>query len=171
MTRWIALAMLVLALPMLAISQARAHDPMTPERMFEIFQAIDPETVAQGNMMQVTIEEIPVLVVFDPLADRMRAITPIRSADGLSPEDLTRMMQSNFDTALDARYAVAQGKLWAAFIHPLSPLDKNGLLSGVGQVVNLALTYGSTYSSGALSFGGGDSRGLIDELLKKGEKI
>lgn len=166
MTRLVALLMLLLAtLP------ARAHDLMTPERMFEILQAVDEGAAAQGNMIQVTIEEIPVLIVFDPRADRMRAITPIRSADGLGPEDLTRMMQSNFDTALDARYAVAQGKLWAAFIHPLGPLDKNGLLSGLGQVVNLALSYGSTYSSGALTFGGGDSQGLIQELLKKGEDI
>lgn len=166
MTRLIALLMLVLA-----VLPVRAHDLMTPERMLEIVQAIDPEAAQQGTLIQVTIEEIPVLIVFDPRADRMRAITPIRSAEGLAPEDLQRMMQSNFDTSLDARYAVAQGKLWAAFIHPLSPLDKNGLLSGLGQVVNLALTYGSTYSSGALAFGGGDSQGLIQELLKKGEDI
>ncbi|MFK7945098.1 MAG: hypothetical protein AB8B85_19600 [Paracoccaceae bacterium] len=166
MIRLIAMAVLIMAsLP------ARAHDPMTPERMLEILQAVDADAAQQGTLIQVTIEDIPVLIVFDPRADRMRAITPIRSADALSPEDLTRMMQSNFDTALDARYAVANGKLWAAFIHPLSPLNKNELLSGLGQVVNLALTYGSTYTSGALSFGGGDSRGLIDELLKKGEKI
>ena len=170
MTRLIAALMLVLmVLP--APSDVRAHEPMTPERMFRILQAVDAEAQSQGTLMQVTIEDVPVLIVFDEAADRMRAITPIRSADGLGPDDLTRMMQSNFDTALDARYAVAQGKLWSVFIHPLEPLDKNGLLSGLGQVVNLALTYGSTYSSGALSFGGGDSRGLIEDLLKKGERI
>ena len=155
----------------LAALPLRAHEPMTPERMFQILQAVDPDAQVQGTLMQATIEDIPILVVFDVPADRMRAITPIRSAEGLTEEDLRRMMQSNFDTALDARYSVAQGKLWAVFIHPLGPLDKNGLLSGLGQVVNLALTYGSTYSSGALSFGGGDSRGLIQELLKKGERI
>ena len=155
----------------LAALPLRAHEPMTPERMFQILKAVDPDAQVQGTLMQATIEDIPILVVFDVPADRMRAITPIRSAEGLTEEDLRRMMQSNFDTALDARYSVAQGKLWAVFIHPLGPLDKNGLLSGLGQVVNLALTYGSTYSSGALSFGGGDSRGLIQELLKKGERI
>ena len=161
----VALCLCLSALP------ARAHEPMTPERMFEILRAVDPDAQGQGNAMQATIEEIPVLIVFDVPADRMRAITPIRSADGITPEELERMLQANFDTALDAKYAIAQGKLWASFIHPLAPLEKDQLLSGLGQVVNLALTYGSTYSSGALSFGGGDSRGLIQELLKKGERI
>lgn len=170
MIRLIAVTMLMLAM-LTGPFKAMAHEPMTPDRMLQILQAIDPEAAVEGTLMQVTIEEIPVLIVFDPIADRMRAITPIRSAEGLGPEELLRMMQANFDTTLDARYGIAQGKLWASYIHPLSPLDKNGLLSGLGQVVNLALSYGSTYSSGAFSFGGGDSRALIDDLLKKGEKI
>ena len=44
----------------------------------------------------------------------------------------------------------------------------------MGQVINLGLTYGTTYSSGAMIFNGGDTAGnlqrreLIDRLLKKG---
>ncbi|MEM7524503.1 MAG: hypothetical protein AAF360_12240, partial [Pseudomonadota bacterium] len=88
---------------------------------------------------------------------------------------LLRLMQANFDTALDARYAVAQGRLWSVYIHPLSALGKDEFISGLGQTVNLARTYGSLYTGGALTFGGGDSndihRALIDDLLKKGEAI
>lgn len=167
MTRLIAILLLAAA----AALPARAHEPMTLERMYEIIAALDEDAQAAGTMMQLTIENVPVLVVTDPRANRMRAITPIRSAETITPEELERMMQANFDTALDARYSIANGKLWAAFIHPLDDLDKEALISGLGQVVNLALTYGSTYSSGALSFGAGDSRGLIEELLKKGERI
>jgi hypothetical protein len=55
-------------------------------------------------------------------------------------------------------------------------LDDEALLKGLGQVVNLANTFGSTYSSGLLDFGGGDSRGiqekeLIDHLIEKGLAI
>ncbi len=61
------------------------------------------------------------------------------------------------------------------FIHPLSPLKKDQLISGLGQAVNLAKTYGGLYTGGAMSFGGGDSvplqRQLIDRLLKRGEEI
>jgi hypothetical protein len=105
----------------------------------------------------------------------MRAITPVRKQEDVPPEELTRLMQANFDSALDARYALAKGVLWSAFIHPLKPLEKDQLISGIGQVVNLAQSYGTLYSGGALLFGGGDSgalqRALIDDLLKKGEEI
>ena len=105
----------------------------------------------------------------------MRAMVPIRAADGLDPEELMRLMQANFDTALDARYAVARGRLWGVFIHPLSPLQKTQFLSGLAQTVSVAQTYGTAYSGGALSYGGGDSHGiyreLLEELQKKGEEI
>ena len=63
-----------------------------------------------GKCFELTIDDVSILVVTDPLADRMRAMVPIRSAVGLEPEDLLRVMQANFDAALDARYAVARGR-------------------------------------------------------------
>jgi len=48
--------------------------------------------------------------------------------------------------------------LWSAYIHPLSVLSDHQFIDGLAQTVNLAATYGSTYSSGALIFGGGDSQ-------------
>ncbi len=49
-------------------------------------------------------------------------------------------------------------------------------ISGLGQTVNLSVTYGKSYSSGALIFRGGDStdlqRGeLIDQLPERGLSI
>jgi len=149
--------------------------PMTLGRLAQIVQAIDPEVVPQGQTLQFNIEGIPVLIVADAAADRMRAMVPIASADGLTPEDLMRMMQANFDAALDARYAVANGRLWGVFIHPLSPLERDQLISGLVQTVNIARSYGQTYSGGAQVFGGGDSNGiykeLFEELQKKGEAL
>ncbi|MFL4468343.1 hypothetical protein ACERZ8_00095 [Tateyamaria armeniaca] len=149
--------------------------PMTMVRMAEIIRAIDPEAQAAGNAIQFIIDDIPIVVIADPGANRMRAMVPIRSAEGLAADELMRLMQANFDTALDARYAVAQGRLWGVFIHPLSSLEKDQLLSAFIQTINVARTYGQTYSGGALSFGGGDSneiyRELLDELLEKGEAL
>lgn len=171
----LAAALLVAAATALPAIAQEAEPPMTLDRMGEIIVALDPEAQQAGNQFQFVIEDVPVIIITDPLADRMRAIVPIRSADGITPEEMTRMMQANFDSALDARYSIAQGRLWGAFIHPLSPLEKNQFISGVGQAVNLARTYGSLYTGGALSFRGGDSgdlnRQLIDNLLEKGEKI
>lgn len=164
---------LLTALPLSA--QETPEPPMTMPRLGAIVRALDPEAQARGNMVQFTLADVPVLIVADPAADRMRAMVPIRAADGLEAEELMRLMQANFDTALDARYAVAQGRLWGVFIHPLSPLQKDQLLSGLAQTVGVALSYGTSYSGGALTFGGGDSnriyRELLEELRRKGEEI
>lgn len=148
-----------------------SEPPMSMVRMAEIIRAIDPEAQAAGNAIQFVIDDIPLFVVADPVADRMRAMVPIRSAEGLAADELMRLMQANFDTALDARYAVAQGRLWGVFIHPLSPLEKDQLLSAFIQTINVARTYGRSYSGGALSYGGGDSNGIYRELLKELQEL
>ncbi|WP_299627871.1 hypothetical protein [uncultured Tateyamaria sp.] len=174
-----ALALMVLAT--FAVAQdtpnpePTAEPSMTMLRLAQIIRAIDPEATPSGNMIELTIDDIPVIVVADPVADRMRAMVPIRSAQGLTTEELMRLMQANFDTALDARYAVARGRLWGVFIHPLGPLEKDQLISALIQTVNVARTYGQTYSGGATVFGGGDSNGiyqeLFEELQERGEEI
>ena len=54
-------------------------------------------------------------------------------------------------------------------------MEKNRLISGIAQTVNVAKTYGTLYSGGALQLGGGDSndlqRDLIERLLKRGVDI
>ena len=175
MTRVATLLLIGLLALVPAAGSVRAEQPMTQSRLAEIVQAIDPDAQIEGAMIQLSVQNVPVLVVSDPVHDRMRAMVAIRSTAGLDPDELYRMMQANFDSALDARYAIARGRLMAVFIHPLAALQKDQFLSGLGQAVNLALTYGSAYTGGALTFGGGDSadlhRQLIDDLLKKGEQI
>lgn len=164
----------VLAMAGPAVAQ-QSEPPMDLPRMGEILAALDPEAEFNGRGFELTLSDVPVLIIVDPVADRMRAMVPIRSADGMTPEEMERVLQANFDTALDARYALARGRLWATYIHPLSPLKKDQLISGLGQTVNVALTYGTLYSGGAMSFGGGDSqdiqRQLIEDLLKRGQEI
>ena len=149
--------------------------PMTLSRLAEIVFGLDPDAQSAGNSFQMVIEDVPIVILTDPDADRMRAMIPIASVDSVSTEQLMRVMQANFDTALDARYAVAQGTLWSTYIHPLSPLEKNQFIEGLGQTVNLARTYGTLYTGGGRSFAGGDSaplqRQLIDNLLEQGEEI
>ncbi|MEL6914036.1 MAG: hypothetical protein AAFP13_06010 [Pseudomonadota bacterium] len=163
---------IALVLSILSTGVSAQDAPMTPGRVAQIAEALDPDVTLRGNGLELTIADVPVLIIMDPTADRMRAMVPIRDAAGMSSEELSRVMQANFDTALDARYAIAQGRLWAVFIHPLSPLERDQLISGLGQTVNIALTYGATYSGGAMSFGGGDSGALLlQELLERGQEL
>ncbi|MBM2577947.1 hypothetical protein JQC91_16700 [Jannaschia sp. Os4] len=167
--------MIRLALLLAALATPAWAEDMTLPRLAEILGRLDPEAERAGPAVRLTVEDVPVLVVTDPRADRMRAMVPIRSVEGLSAEELTRLLQANFDSVLDARYAVAEGRLWAVFIHPLSPLRDDQLVSGVGQAVNAALTYGTTFTSGEMQFGRGDSRGeqrkLLDRLQERGRDI
>ena len=162
--------MIAFAAPALA-----QEEPMTAQRLIEIIADIDPEASVTPVGLELTLGDIPVLVVMSPGADRMRAMVPIASIEDVTPEEMTRMMQANFDTALDARYAVAQGRVWGVFIHPLAALEREQFLSGLAQTVTLAQTYGTLYSGGAQVFGGGDSNeiydGLLRDLLERGQEI
>jgi len=168
------LALIALVLPASVQSQ-EAEPHMTLPRMAEIVQALDPDAQASGAGFSLVIDDIPLLIVTDVQANRMRAMVPIRSAETMTPEEMQRVMQANFDTALDARYAVAQGQLWGVFLHPFKELERDQLISGIAQTVNVAKTYGALYSSGAAQFGGGDSgnlqRELIERLLEQGQEI
>ncbi|MGK7652694.1 hypothetical protein ACSQ76_09855 [Roseovarius sp. B08] len=152
-----------------------AEAPMTLDRLDTILKSLDENARTDGRVWQMTIVDTPVLIITDPDNDRMRALSPVADLEDVQIDTLQRMMQANFDTALDARYAIAKDMVWSTYIHPLRPLEKDQLISGLGQVVNLVQTYGTLYTGGAMQFGGGDSgalqRDLIDELLKKGEEL
>lgn len=168
------LAFVALLTPLSANAQ-EAEPHMTVPRMAEIVLALDPDARTSRNSFEFLVDDIPVLIVFDVRANRMRAMVPIRSAEGMTADEMRRVMQANFDSALDARYAVANGRLWGIFIHPFKELERDQLISGVAQTVNVAKTYGTLYTSGAGQFGAGDSgdlqRQLIEDLLEKGEDI
>ena len=147
---------------------------MTLDQMHVLLERLDPDVERDGGRWQATINDVPVIIVTDQDHNRMRILVAIRKAGNLTPADLARLMQANFDSALDARYALAQNILWSTFIHPLSTLHDRQFLTAIGQTINLAQTYGSSYSSGLLLFGGGDSgaiqqRELIDKLLQQGQ--
>ncbi|MCG8442945.1 MAG: type III secretion system chaperone [Caulobacterales bacterium] len=147
-----------------------APAPMTAARLGEIVARIDPQTQDLGAGYAFTVDERAVVLVYDEVADRMRIMTAIAPAAELPPALLERLLQANFDAALDARYAIAQELVWSVFLHPLSTLAEADFVSGVAQTVTAAETFGATFTSGAVVYGGGDSntlhRRLIEELGK-----
>lgn len=136
-------------------------------RLGAIVLALDPEARQVNNSFLLTIDGIPLTVVTDPAADRMRIFAMVRPEAGIGPDLLRRLLQADFDSALDARYALAQGFLWSVYIHPLSPLTQDQIVSGISQTVTLVKTFGSTFNSGAFTFGGGDSAGILEDELRK----
>jgi len=151
--------------------KAVGGQPMTTKRMDELIHNVDPDAVLERNTWKFKVAELDAVVIFDERADRMRIIIPIAKASDLQSDELVRLMQANFDSALDARYAIGQGLLWGTFIHPLSTLTDEEFLVGLGQTANVVASFGTSYSSGMFTFGGGDSadieRQKLIEKLKK----
>jgi hypothetical protein len=95
---------------------------------------------------------VKMALISDEEHNRMRIIAPITRYSNLAPKIKDSLMHSNFHLALDARYAVSEDTLYAAFIHPLSTLAQEDLESALKQVYNLTSSFGKTYSSGQLDF-------------------
>ncbi len=131
-----------------------ARLPLTGADLKAILEeTVDEIVVVEGNVIRFRHANVDLLCVYDETHDRMRIIAPIKAYAEVTPEEKDRMLAANFHSALDARYCAGDGVLFAAYLHPLSPLTRDDLLSAVYQVASLRLSFGSDYSSGLLSFG------------------
>lgn len=127
---------------------------MTPKSMMAIIRETGTDIEQDRNVTGFKFQGVPITLVFDTNADRMRLISPIMEEGDLSEGQLAKAMEANFHSALDARYCIANGVVWSAFIHPLSPLTKDLMRSAIRQVAVANLTFGSDYTSGDMVFNG-----------------
>ena len=128
--------------------------PMDQERMQELVMRYCGNGQAQENIVQAEFQDATLLVISDEGHDRMRIISPITDASELTDELKSRLLESNFHSALDARYAIGNDILYSAFIHPLSKLDQVQIESAVRQVATLRISFGTDFTSGELEFSG-----------------
>jgi len=112
-------------------------------------QAIEGPTGA----IRTRIDGINVYLISDPSKDRMRIVAPIALVEGLDQRIFDVLLQANFHNTLDARYAVSEGAIYGIFLHPISSLTPGLIESALAQVVSLAKTFGTTFSSEKLHFG------------------
>ncbi len=104
--------------------------------------------------------------ITDEKNNRMRIMSPIVKQKTLDYGDMLKLMEANFHTALDVRYAISDDILWSIYIHPLKELHKDEVLSAIHQVYAAAVTYGTTYNSTGLEFPDKN-----EELKEKKKKI
>lgn len=130
-----------------------ANEGMTQEKMAALIAAYTGDVSGPPNRLLFTFEGTDLALISDANANRMRIITPVVPVSELSEEEVIAVLISNYHLALDARYAIGDGLLYSAFIHPLSELTPAQLESAIRQVARLRNSFGTTYSSGELSFG------------------
>ncbi len=128
-------------------------EPMTQESLAnQIMEIVGDATISQ-NVVEFQFEGVGIACVSDGIHDRMRLVAPITRLGTAEAAQLEVLLIANFHTTLDARYAISDGVIYAAFLHPLSTLTRPQLDSAIRQVASLALNFGSSYSSGELTFG------------------
>ncbi len=137
---------------------------MNPERLHSIISDYTDNVKVNNNVISFDYEKVTIYCVWDANADRMRMIAPIANTSDLSSDLLELALKANYHTVLDARYAIGDDVLYAAFIHPLSPITKNEIESAIRQVSTSALTFGTSFTSGELVFPGNKA-----EQAKKGK--
>ncbi|MDP3092936.1 MAG: hypothetical protein Q8N04_19870 [Nitrospira sp.] len=139
-----------------AFSQERTIQA-SPAMTMGILQGILNETVGdlrgESGQWRFTYAGVEMALLASLPHDRMRIVAPIGPEAQLTDQQRKRMLDANFHSALDVRYATSNGLVYAAYIHPLSPLRREEVQSALRQVAELVKTFGSTYSSGELSFG------------------
>ena len=129
---------------------------MNNNRLDELIRQITPDVVGQLGNWQFLINKRDILVITDESHNRMRIMTPVATQDQLNEADLTRLLEANFSSALDAKYALRDQTLWSVFTHPLGELSEEQFLDCAAQVANLANNFGVSYASSNLFFGAGE---------------
>lgn len=125
---------------------------MDNEKLHAIIYTLSDQVEGENGNWQFIIDSTLFICLTDQLHNRMRIISPVEKMENINQEQIDRCMGANFHTALDVRYAVSEGVLWSAFIHPLKELTKEQVIDAMSQVYSCVKTFGTYYSSGRLSF-------------------
>ena len=124
-----------------------AAEPMDMHRLERIFADQVDAITGSAGALQTQIDGTPVYCLSDPDADRMQILAPVVRVAGLDPRVFEVLLQANFQSTLDARYAIADDVVFAAFLHPISSLSPAMIRSSLSQVMSLVKTFGSSYSA------------------------
>ena len=125
---------------------------MTNDRLERIVTSMADSIQGNSGNWQFLIKDRMFICVTDQPNNRMRIMSPIVEQKELAYTDMLKVMEANFHTALDVKYAIAHDLLWSVYIHPLRELSDDQVVDAIQQVYVAAMTYGSTYSSSSLSF-------------------
>ncbi len=130
------------------------YDNMTNEKIQKILYREAQDVEGQLGAWQFNYRQHQTMILTDENANRMRIMTPVIEEKDLEEEQYKLMLEANFDRALDAKYALFDGIVWAVFTHPLAELEVEQFKNAMNQVITLSETFGTTYNSTDFVFGG-----------------
>ena len=140
----------------ISIATLISAQDMTLDKMQAILEEEATEMDGTKGAWTLTYYEHVLLILTDEAANRMRIFSPIMEAAALKEGQVEQMLEANFHSALDAKYALYNGYVVSVYTHPLRELREEQFIDAMRQVVNLTITFGSTFSSTDLIFGSPD---------------
>lgn len=153
-------------------SQSTKHEGMTNVIMEKILNAEVGKIEGQLGNWQFIYGGQVLLILTDETHNRMRIFSPFLEEENLEEGALKKMMEANFHSALDAKYCLYEGFAISVYTHPLRELTRDQFIDAMKQVANLAYTYGSSYSSTDIIFGGGkDEKKEEDKDLEEKKNV
>ena len=132
------------------------NSQMNNRRLEQILLGLSESMEGSDGCWEIQFRGRHLMVLTDESHNRMRVMTPIVETAHLPDDELLVLLSANFDRALDAKFAIARGYVWALYVHPLRELTESQLSDAVSQVATLADNYGSSYSSSEIVFGSQD---------------
>jgi len=126
---------------------------MTTDQIDKLLRARFAEVETVEDQWKLQIGGFEVVVIADGESDRLRVMVPVAAVDRPDSETFRVLLEANFLTTLDARYAIFNNILWAVFLAPLGAVHEHMVDAAITQVVELARTTGSSYSSSAVALG------------------
>jgi len=135
-------------------SQPASSSAITNQRLDELIRIISPDVTGQLGYWQFNIRGRDLLVITDETHNRMRIMAPVAPQSELDEDEFIRLLEANYDRALDPKYALKDGALWAVYTHPLAELTDDQFTDSINQTATLADNFGTSYASSNLFFGG-----------------
>lgn len=127
---------------------------MTNYKLGKIINEISNTVEGKNGRWQLNIKETVFIVLTDSTNNRMRIISPIADTISLEKDMLENALIANFHSTLDVKYAISEGIIWSAFIHPLRELSEDQVKDAISQVYYANTNFGTTYASTSLIFPG-----------------
>lgn len=144
---------LAIALALIFLPAPHLYAQMSNEKLDKILRTTAEEVDGEAGVWTAYYEDRVLLMLTDESNNRMRIFSPIIAEDKIDAEQMHAMLVANFHTALDAKYSIYEGLVISTFTHPLQELTEAQVVDAIKQVVRLAETFGTTYSSTDLIFG------------------
>ena len=111
---------------------------MTPEEITNSLKDLFGETVEMptATSWQVETSKFRLLVLLSEDSSWLRILIPI--ADAVSAQEFfDKLLEANFDTTLETRYAIHQNVLWGVFQHNFSTLSTVDFSAAVARLLAL----------------------------------